>query len=60
MKSTTPIRDLTAAARAGLSGSWGKTIGVMLTYFVLLCLELLDPVSESVTCLYPTLSCCSS
>ena len=29
MKSTTPIRDLTATARLGLSGSWAKSIGVM-------------------------------
>lgn len=35
MKSTTPIRDLTAAARAGLSGSWGKSIAVMFVYLVL-------------------------
>ncbi len=48
MKSTTPIRDLTAAARAGLSGSWGKTIGVMLTYFVLLMGVSLIPVAGPV------------
>lgn len=36
MKSSTPIRDLTAAAREGLSGNWGKSIGVMVTYFLLL------------------------
>lgn len=36
MKSTTPIRDLTAIARAGLSGSWGKSIGLLLTYTVLI------------------------
>ena len=35
MKSMTPIRDLTAAARAGLSGSWGKSIGVMAAYVIL-------------------------
>lgn len=35
MKSATPIRDLTAAARAGLSGSWGKSIGVTLVYIIL-------------------------
>jgi uncharacterized membrane protein len=48
MKSTTPIRDLTAAARAGLSGNWGKTIGVMLVYFVLLVGVTLIPVAGSV------------
>lgn len=36
MKSTTPIHELTAAARAGLSGSWGKSIGVMIVYALLL------------------------
>jgi uncharacterized membrane protein len=36
MKSTTPIRDLTAAARSGLSGNWGKSIGVMVAYVILL------------------------
>ncbi|HPR83728.1 MAG TPA: DUF975 family protein [Pontiellaceae bacterium] len=35
MKSMTPIRDLTAAARAGLSGSWGKSIGVTMVYIIL-------------------------
>ena len=35
MKSMTPIRDLTAAARDGLSGSWGKSIGVMAAYMIL-------------------------
>jgi uncharacterized membrane protein len=35
MKSMTPIRDLTATARTGLSGNWGKSIGVMLVYLVL-------------------------
>jgi uncharacterized membrane protein len=35
MKSMTPIRDLTAAARAGLSGNWGKSIGVTLVYILL-------------------------
>jgi uncharacterized membrane protein len=48
MKSTTPIRDLTAAARAGLSGSWGKTIGVMLAYFILLVGVSLIPVAGPV------------
>ena len=48
MKSSTPICDLTAAARAGLSGSWGKTIGVMLTYFVLLMGVSLIPVAGPV------------
>ena len=45
MKSPTPIRDLTAAARAGLSGNWGKTIGVMLTYLILLVGVSLIPVA---------------
>ncbi|QHI69675.1 DUF975 family protein [Tichowtungia aerotolerans] len=36
MKSITPIRELTATARAGLSGCWGRSIGVMLVYFLLL------------------------
>ena len=35
MKSMTPIRDLTAAARAGLSGNWGKSIGVTVVYIIL-------------------------
>jgi len=35
MKSLTPIRDLTVAARAGLSGQWGKSIGVTLVYILL-------------------------
>lgn len=35
MKSSTPIRDLTAAARAGLAGNWGKSIGVCIIYIVL-------------------------
>jgi uncharacterized membrane protein len=35
MKSMTPIRDLTAAARAGLSGNWGKAILLMLIYGLL-------------------------
>lgn len=35
MKSMTPIRDLTAAARDGLAGNWGKSIGVTLVYFAL-------------------------
>jgi uncharacterized membrane protein len=34
--SGTPIRELTAAARAGLSGCWGKSIGLMLIYLFLL------------------------
>ncbi len=45
MKSTTPIRDLTAAARAGLSGNWGKTIGVMVVYLILLTGVSLIPVA---------------
>lgn len=36
MKSSTPIRDLTAAARAGLAGNWGKSIGVAVIYFFLI------------------------
>ena len=35
MKSVTPIRDLTAVARAGLAGNWGKSIGVTMVYLVL-------------------------
>ena len=35
MKSMTPIRDLTAAARIGLDGSWGKSIGVIAAYMIL-------------------------
>ncbi len=35
MKSTTPVRDITAAARSGLSGNWGKSIGVTMTYLAL-------------------------
>ena len=35
MKSMTPIRDLTAAAREGLSGNWGKSIGVTVVYIIL-------------------------
>jgi uncharacterized membrane protein len=30
-----PIRELTAAARTGLSGNWGKSIGVLLVYMLL-------------------------
>ncbi|MEI7851334.1 MAG: DUF975 family protein [Kiritimatiellales bacterium] len=45
MKSTTPIRDLTTAARAGLSGNWGKTIGVMVSYLILLVGVSLIPVA---------------
>lgn len=36
MKSTTPICDLTAVARERLSGNWGKSIGVLATYLILL------------------------
>jgi uncharacterized membrane protein len=36
MKSMTPIRNLTAAARSGLSGNWGKSIGVLVVYMILL------------------------
>ena len=35
MKSTTPLREITAAARTGLSGSWGRSMGVMLIYVLL-------------------------
>jgi len=35
MKSTMSISSLTAVARAGLVGNWGKSIGVTLVYFVL-------------------------
>jgi len=35
MQSMTPICDLTAAARAGLSGNWGKSIGLSLVYILL-------------------------
>jgi uncharacterized membrane protein len=35
MKSMTPIRDLTAAARAGLADNWGKSIGVTVVYIIL-------------------------
>lgn len=34
MKSSTPLREITAQARFGLSGSWGKSIGVMLVYIL--------------------------
>ena len=30
MKSMTPLREVTAAARDGLSGNWGKSIGILL------------------------------
>jgi uncharacterized membrane protein len=36
MKSSTPIRELTAAARSGLSGSWGTAIGVLIVCGILL------------------------
>jgi uncharacterized membrane protein len=35
MKSLTPIRELTAAARSGLAGNWGKSIGITFVYMVL-------------------------
>lgn len=35
MKSNTPLCDITAAARAGLSGNWGKSIGLTLVYILL-------------------------
>ena len=36
MKSMTPIREITAVARKGLSGNWGKSIGVLAAYLILL------------------------
>jgi len=36
MKSSTPLRDLTAAARAGLSGNWGQATGLLLLFLLLL------------------------
>jgi len=48
MKSSTPIRDLTAAAREGLTGNWGKSIGVMVVYFILLFGVNLIPVAGSI------------
>ncbi|MFA6173594.1 MAG: DUF975 family protein [Kiritimatiellales bacterium] len=36
MKSSTPVRDLTVTAREGLDGNWGKSIGVMAAYLILL------------------------
>lgn len=36
MKSGTPIRDVTAAARSGLSGNWGLSIGDTIVYVLLL------------------------
>ena len=36
MKSTTPIRDLTTTARAGLFGCWRKSIGVMVLCMLIL------------------------
>jgi len=35
MKSTTPLHEITDAARQGLTGSWGKSIGVMLVFLLL-------------------------
>jgi uncharacterized membrane protein len=35
MKSETPLRDITAAARAGLSGNWGTAVGMMVVYSIL-------------------------
>jgi hypothetical protein len=47
MKSTTPVRDLTAAARAGLAGNWGKSIGVTLVYILLsACISVVPLVGE--------------
>ena len=48
MKSSTPIRDLTAAAREGLADNWGKSIGVMVVYFILLFGVNLIPVAGSI------------
>jgi len=36
MNSTTPLHEITDAARQGLSGSWGKSMGVMLVYMLLM------------------------
>jgi uncharacterized membrane protein len=36
MKSTTPLSVITQSARTGLSGNWGKAIGIMLVYMVLM------------------------
>ena len=36
MKSTTPLREITATARTGLTGSWGKSIGIIVIYMLLL------------------------
>jgi len=47
MKSSTPIRDLTAAARAGLAGNWGKSIGVTLVYGILVvCISIVPVIGE--------------
>lgn len=35
MKSETPLRDITAAARSGLSGNWGKAVGLMIVYQIM-------------------------
>jgi uncharacterized membrane protein len=48
MKSTTPLSVITATARVGLSGSWGKSIGVMMIYMLLLIGLSLVPVVEGV------------
>jgi uncharacterized membrane protein len=47
MKSTTPVRDITAAARQGLAGNWGKSIGVTLAYMLLLVGVSLIPLAGS-------------
>ena len=36
MKSTTPLREITAAARTGLTGSWGKSMGIVIIYMLLI------------------------
>ena len=35
MKSSTPLRKITATARDTLSGNWGRSIGVVLVYIIL-------------------------
>ncbi len=36
MKSETPLREINAWARAGLMGSWGRSMGVIVVYAILL------------------------
>ena len=47
MKSTTPLRDITAAARDGLSGSWGRSMGLLFLYVVLITGVSIIPVAGS-------------